>query len=313
LHNPTRNIRYLILITLIIVSFSTVAHGQSEEQNITITRYNIQMYIEYNKVLVEEDIYLKDRTTANLSIELPYDARKIINSLDGFKYPAILDENYIVFNLKNSKHISYSYITNDLLDGDSLITTIKVPYPTDLLTVKVNLPEGAVLGKPLKKGAVSGRSVYPASARLETDGTSISASWDFENIDEEDEIALYVSYKKPLSYVAPTIIAIIGAILIMVSASFLAYRRTQKNQKHSIQKKPTIESSAEGMEKHLKEDEEQVINLLKLKEGKCEQGTLRVATGFSKAKLSMLLKELEERKLIHKEKSGKKNLVYLKT
>jgi uncharacterized membrane protein len=39
---------------------------------------------------------------------------------------------------------------------------------------------------------------------------------------------------------------------------------------------------------------------------------LRVITGFSKAKLSGLLKELEERNVVYKEKRGKKNLVFLR-
>ena len=59
-------------------------------------------------------------------------------------------------------------------------------------------------------------------------------------------------------------------------------------------------------------DEEQIITILKNKEGSCEQGTLRVITGFSKATLSRLLSELETRNVIHKEKRGKKNLVFLK-
>jgi uncharacterized membrane protein len=54
------------------------------------------------------------------------------------------------------------------------------------------------------------------------------------------------------------------------------------------------------------------VTILREREGKCEQGTLRVITGFSKAKLSGLLKELDERRIVHKEKRGKKNLVFLK-
>ena len=64
--------------------------------------------------------------------------------------------------------------------------------------------------------------------------------------------------------------------------------------------------------KHLKEDEQQIIRILEQKEGSCEQGTLRIITDFSKAHLSRLLMELESRKIIHKEKKGKKNIVYLK-
>jgi hypothetical protein len=64
---------------------------------------------------------------------------------------------------------------------------------------------------------------------------------------------------------------------------------------------------------HLTEDEQQVVNILADREGHIEQGTLVIITGFSKAHLSRLLDELQRRKIIHKEKKGKKNIVWLKS
>ena len=60
-------------------------------------------------------------------------------------------------------------------------------------------------------------------------------------------------------------------------------------------------------------DEIVVIKVLKLKNGSTTQSTLRIATGFSKATLSRLLMELEQRKIIVKEKKGNKNLIILKS
>ena len=86
----------------------------------------------------------------------------------------------------------------------------------------------------------------------------------------------------------------------------------KRKPKHVIKKEEVIIEKEYDIEKHLKEDEEQIITILRNKEGSCEQGTLRVITGFSKATLSRLLSELEARNVIHKEKRGKKNLVFLK-
>jgi uncharacterized membrane protein len=66
------------------------------------------------------------------------------------------------------------------------------------------------------------------------------------------------------------------------------------------------------LEKYLKEDERTVINILKMKQGSCSQSTLRVAGDFSKAKLSRLLMELEERGIIYKDSVGKKNIITLR-
>lgn len=65
-------------------------------------------------------------------------------------------------------------------------------------------------------------------------------------------------------------------------------------------------------EHHLKEEEKQIVNILKDREGRVEQGTLRIVTGMPKSSLSRVLKELEDRNIICKEKRGKKNIVFLK-
>lgn len=71
-------------------------------------------------------------------------------------------------------------------------------------------------------------------------------------------------------------------------------------------------SEESKIERHLKDDEKTIINILKMKHGQCSQGTLRVITGFPKATLSRILMEMEARGFIHKESVGKKNMVYLK-
>lgn len=67
------------------------------------------------------------------------------------------------------------------------------------------------------------------------------------------------------------------------------------------------------VDRYLKEDERIVLNVLRMKHNSCTQATLRVVTDFSKAKLSRLLSELEERGVIYKEQQGRKNLVTLRT
>lgn len=69
---------------------------------------------------------------------------------------------------------------------------------------------------------------------------------------------------------------------------------------------------APEIEKYLKEDERIVLRVLQMKGGSTTQGTLRVATNFSKARLSRILTELEQRGIIHKDREGKRNAVSLR-
>lgn len=66
------------------------------------------------------------------------------------------------------------------------------------------------------------------------------------------------------------------------------------------------------VDKYLKEDEKTVVSILRQRGGIVSQSTLRIAGNFSKATLSRILKELEQRNIIKKEQRGKKNLVILK-
>lgn len=79
------------------------------------------------------------------------------------------------------------------------------------------------------------------------------------------------------------------------------------------EEKPIVSTTnTGGIDRYLKEDERIVLNVLRLKHNSCTQATLRIATDFSKAKLSRILSELEERGVIFKEQQGRKNLITLR-
>lgn len=71
-------------------------------------------------------------------------------------------------------------------------------------------------------------------------------------------------------------------------------------------------NNGKDVDRYLKEDERIVINVLRMKHNSCTQATIRVVTDFSKARLSRILSELEERGIIYKEQQGRKNLITMK-
>jgi len=73
-----------------------------------------------------------------------------------------------------------------------------------------------------------------------------------------------------------------------------------------------VSKNGKDVDRYLKEDERIVINVLRMKHNSCTQATIRVVTDFSKARLSRILSELEERGIIFKEQQGRKNLITLK-
>src|SRR3989344_7909774 len=76
-------------------------------------------------------------------------------------------------------------------------------------------------------------------------------------------------------------------------------------------KKQDKDERFEFLLKALNEDEKKVMSAVKEQEG-IEQATLRIRTGLSKTKLSVILTGLEKKELISKVPEGKKNKIHLK-
>lgn len=84
-------------------------------------------------------------------------------------------------------------------------------------------------------------------------------------------------------------------------------KRKFKQQREERAKSRRLNYVAE----HLKEDERQIVEILKRKGGMCMQGTLLTIADFSKSKLSEILSELESRRIISKRKKGRSNVISL--
>ena len=95
--------------------------------------------------------------------------------------------------------------------------------------------------------------------------------------------------------------------LMMMAALFLLIKLAKrgKNAKKSAKKK----KKAKGIEMHLLESEEAVMKAVK--SGAVWQKHIQLKTGFSKAKLSRTLRNLEARRLIKRIPIGNTNKIRL--
>lgn len=270
--------------------------------NAQIEEYSYDFYIAYGNVVVQNEILFTENQTGLFQISLLRDASALTAYIDGSEAPYTLGEGVITLNLEDSSAVKLSYTTEHPLDDSNFILSLKMPDDVNHFRTSLYLPEGAVLSKPLDKGGVSSGSVFPFPDIMETDGRSIKITWEKSNLQKGEDFSFFAGFKERSNIAF--IILFVVFLFIIAFILFLALILRPKKVERVI--------GEDILEKHLKEDEEQVISILKQREGKCEQGTLRVITGFSKAKLSGLLKEMEERRMIYKEKRGKKNLVFLR-
>lgn len=225
------------------------------------------------------------------SIKVPASADNIEVYADESKVEFLTEDNNILLELEGASTITIKYYDDDLLESSGFLTEFVLQFNTELNRIELSLPKGYTLREPLNKDMTEG-SIYPKPDLALTDGEHLIFVWEYNNLSEGYELPIYVKYNKPKNNIWLLLVfgTIISGILILIL----------------ITKKPINKYS-------LKEDEQAIVNILKKRDGRmCEQGTLRVITGLPKASLSRLLKELEERKVIYKEKKGRKNFVFLR-
>jgi len=279
--------------------------------------YTADFTIVERNVVVNIVLDFLNEETGVFYFSLPEDARTIDLYIDNSAAEPVIEEGRLKIELRSSKRVRISYVTGDFLDKNNFLVNLKAPDDINNLTLQVSLPEKAVLRKQIIEGDITSGSIHPNPELALTDGRSMIFIWKRNDLSKDDELSVFVQYKPG----GPSIWPIFWVLLIAAMLAYLGYNYMKEWRYKGLIKRPKKEAKVPqprkpkkelGILKHLKEEEQQIIRVLQQKEGKCEQGTLRIITDFSKAHLSRLLMELEARKIIHKEKKGKKNIVYLK-
>jgi uncharacterized membrane protein len=257
---------------------------------VSIERYEAVFDMQED-VAVTVTIVLNESVSEELVFGMPRDFRELSLKIDGQRRETLVEGNAVVIPLSDNSRITLAYRTDFYVDGDDFLYDFMPAFDIEQLVLLVVIPEKAQLEESLNDGG----SIYPRPTRALTDGKRMTFIWEREGVHEGDELALYAKLERDShGFVAGVALAI---TVLVSGVVYLIVRR-----------RPSAH-----IDKHLKEDEQIIINVLKQREGrKIEQGTLRVVTGFSKASLSRLLSELEARNVVHKEKRGKKNVVWLK-
>ncbi len=287
----------VVLILAVFVIFASIASAAE------IKTYSASFTMSGNNVVVQTDVIFYNKTTKSLEFSLPQDYSGLSVYLDSKPVEIIPTDNVLKIDAKQNTRVSFNYVTSEFIDKTNFLMNMKLNYDADNVLVTLTLSEGAALKKPIKQGDLTSGSIYPMPTDAKTDGRSLIFYWLETDVKKGDEISIFAQVdegKMPWIWIS------VLAIVIAAFVSVIAYIWVKKPKKEVIVEKQDL------VEKHLKEDEEPILNVLKLKGGSCEQGTLRIATGFAKATLSRLLTELEERNVIYKEKRGKKNLIFIK-
>ena len=184
-------------------------------------------------------------------------------------------------------------------DGNSFILTSTQSILANVKNFKlvVFLPEGYVLSP---EGAV------PTSKDILSDGRSVILIWEvLEPIPAElkGDFKVVVFYERLGWY--PNIYHVMALLFLIIGGTFYAYRR-KKTRIEEVEKEKEVYDKIDI----LKEDERSILKII-IENNGIDQREVTRSTGFSKAKVSKILAELEKRGAIRKEQYGRRNKIFL--
>ncbi len=252
-------------------------------------------------VHVREDIFLEHTNQTAISFFVVGDAYNIRAWTDSEYSRFQIDEDdgwrTISVNISDqTKNLSLEYMTSEPLDiGETsyFVQGFTVDERTENISLKLTLPEGAVLSRPLHAPRPP---VNPEPTQVTTTGRRITIEWDLEELEPEDVFSIFVSYETERFdwlYMVPFFV-VLGALIVFF------YYRTRKVGE-------VVDSFT-----HLLDKEKKIVRALaKADDMTMWQKKLEYETGFTKSKLSRTLRNLEERNVVEKIPYGTSNKVRL--
>lgn len=287
---------FVFALVFVLLSISSTSLSSA------LTTNEIDVEIVGEKSLVKQEI--KTDFSGQIELEIPSDA----NILE------ISDENYTssrgILRARADKSFRLEYLTEEFIDRNGksyFLYNFVMPLKTDSLSVVLTLSEGAVLEDP--------KSAYPAP-EITSDGRRIILMWDEGGLDSGEGFSTFVIFNERKQFSWGLLLSVLVILVALFAAGYYARHHIRKffggRRVESAVKPKAAAKDKSVKEMHLLESEAAVINALKKSGGEIWQKQIQISTGFSKAKLSRVIRDLEARGLIKRIPLGNTNKIQLK-
>jgi len=257
----------------------------------------IEFNIAESRTLVTFELTLEKY--GEIAFSLPEDAKAVSAVVDSKQ--AEVQVRYNKLRLNGTK-FKVEYVTESFIERTRKnYFAASVTSPADAsFQARIVLPAGAILDKP------GTESIFPKDASISTDGQHITVEL-IQQAKQGEKLSYLVIYNEQNKNSYVWTIAIIIAIALALTIFLLI----KKKVKIKAKPKPIKRAKRAKPELHLLESEKAAINALRKAKGELWQKQIQLTTGFSKAKLSRVIRDLEARRLIKKIPIGNTNKIKL--
>lgn len=260
----------------------------------SITQYSVTAEVSENAVNYEMSIVFADYT-GNTTFVI-YGTPSINLLSDFCSYNKHVLETIVTCKITGDREnvmIGYSSSEN-LRKQDNYLAFVdefKVPMKADKLYILIKLPEGT--------GLVRDQQAYiPDNARVLTDGRRPWVLWEREEIPANTVFDVSIVYEKIIEIQSSRPALIMISIVALFVFGFVFYKYFY------------LKKDVQVIMPILKKDEKAVLESLVKHGSGVNQKILVKESKYSKAKVSKVLKSLQERKLVKLERVGRSNRVH---
>src|SRR5574341_265320 len=270
-----------------------------------INTSDTRIEMEGSTAVVHSNMLLTSESIGNLTLILspnPYDVEIVIN---GAPADCLIQAEFArcgglpagAFNVNVSYETGYPIASV----GENTVFryTDKLPYPSLSQQVTLVMPVGYII--PREKGKDEGFYISPKPIDVYSDGQRIILHWEQKGQELPVSVIARRVVGPPFGWIAATVVLVI--LTAMVVAWFILSRIRKTSRPKPAKKKQIVPT--------LIDKEQQVVDFLK-QNGEVWQKQIQQSTGFSKAKVSRILRNLEERGVITKTIYGNTNKIALK-
>jgi uncharacterized membrane protein len=270
----------------------------------TISDEKVTVDLEDSHVTVEMDI--EDLTTETFNYQTTHSVEGLEAYFNGNSSSCNVNDLTVGAeitcdtDLKNNFSVRLEYTTSGLVNTQNEVQIFSysqpIYRPIDNYTFRVLLPEGTGL---VDQSNTTTSVIQPENGRTgNLGGRRFFVEWK-SNPELGEPQRFQVVYETLEDDTSSDLIPAILGILLLAGIAYVVYRRKGEVQASSVLDE-------------LSEDQEKVVELLRENEGEILQKDIVEESEYSKAKISGVVKELEEKDIISKEKEGRSNLVKLK-
>ena len=232
-----------------------------------------------------------------------------LTSLSASSYTASytqLDDSVLVKESLDGVLINSSELEGGLeRTGDKYYFVKKIVFSDsfDKAEIRLNLDYGII---------VDDQKAYPSEYRIESDGETINLIWSFDNVKAGQEVAVFVTLKDTKQS-SNIFYWFLGAIILLLLLA-LFYRKAGKPKKEysKIRIKKTEKEKSKDYDFLLDTEKRVIEELKKADRNELWQKQIQNSTGYSKAKVSRVIRNLEARGLVSKIPFGNTNKIRLK-